>query len=791
MTYAQAWDISQTVSGIKWIGLLKPEYKLGPELVNPTKYSTSSRPLTLTVVLPTKPGSAQPTLEEINTKIAGWVSDFLANYAPKATAVKGDVVNHDRVKFQLNSEDALNAFISYLQQENDVHYIQRDVSFKTYNAYTKGVVQIANENMADYLNEVGLIMWNYNLRGWNQTIGVADSGVDYRSCFFADTLSATPAAPNFVNAVNAPTSTALAASVTRSKRKIVQYVVFADNNDENPMLEGHGTHVSGSLVGYPVLDDVIDYRQVSGTQTKAQLAFFDIGPANGTGLSLPGSLVTGLFPYPYAAGARIHSNSWGGDTNTYTTEAADVDTFMSQNKDFLVLIAAGNTGTCSTSLSTVGTPATAKNCIAVGASINAAPSWAQFTTDATYATFGPSNFDENSMAFFSSMGPSSDNRLKPDVSAPGYYVTSARNGQTNGATCDFNNLQNNVRVLAGTSMATPTLASHVSMIREYFQQGFYPSGKRTPANAFNASGSLLKAMTIAGSVIMSGVKISYGTDMNGNTCSVQGKVNLKGSPYYDQGFGRYQANEILYFASSQNRFLHIPTLANTTSTAANFWDTAVTTTTPLTYNYCVYPNATVPISVVLVWTDPASSTTAATNLVNNLDLSVTYNGQTVAGNSQSAYFTAANQAGTDKLNPVEVVSFTGNSGTTALPMTVTVKAATIAVGTSQLFSLVVSGYISAGACGTAPAIAATFVPGSSVNSVSLPDRPTNDTAPATIPDPTVGATGLAKVLGNTNIGVVIGVIVGVVLVLGAAYYVVTRRRSATSRDRQAALLSQR
>ena len=43
------------------------------------------------------------------------------------------------------------------------------------------------------------------------------------------------------------------------------------------------------------------------------------------------------------AGARIHSDSWGSETidTTYTTEAADFDLFSWQQRDMLVLLAAG------------------------------------------------------------------------------------------------------------------------------------------------------------------------------------------------------------------------------------------------------------------------------------------------------------------------------------------------------------------------------------------------------------------------------------------------------------------
>eukprot|EP00475_Leptophrys_vorax_P019498 TRINITY_DN2667_c1_g1_i3.p1 TRINITY_DN2667_c1_g1~~TRINITY_DN2667_c1_g1_i3.p1 ORF type:complete len:971 (-),score=231.10 TRINITY_DN2667_c1_g1_i3:64-2586(-) len=738
-----AYNLSQTFSPtyIQWIGLLKPEFKLAPDI------NHSGGPLSLTVQLASRLDSSQPSLEDVRALASSWINEFLSDYAPAGSAVALDVAGYNRIRLRANSEDAVSALISYLQDENEVHYIQRDHYFTHSNAWAHNVVQQGLEALPDYANEVGLIMWNYNLRGYNQTIGIADSGVDYRSCFFADQLSATPTPPNFATWTANPTSTQLAASVTRSKRKIVQYVVFADNNDENPSFDGHGTHTSGTLVGYPVVDNVVSYKQFAGTGTHAQLAFFDIGPNTTANLALPSNLVTGLFNWAYAAGARIHSNSWGSTTNTYTTEAADIDSFMNSNKDMLVLVAAGNSGSCSTSLGTVGSPSTAKNCLTVGASLNSAASWAYFTTDQTYATYGPANFTENSMAYFSSMGPTSDNRLKPDVSAPGYYLTSAKNGQVNGSTCDSANLNNNLNTLAGTSMATPTLAGHVSMMREYFQQGFYPNGKRTPANSFNCSASLLKAMAIAGSVIMNGVKISYGNDANGNQCSVQGPVALKGSPYYDQGYGRFQMNQILFFASSVNRYLHLPSLSSSSS-AANYWETAIAAGATNTYTYCVYPNATVPVSVVLVWTDPASTTNAAANLVNNLDLLVTYNGQTVAGNSQSAYFTAAGLTTTDTLNPVEVVSFSGNSGNAAVPMTVSVTCKSLGTGKSQLYSLVISGYVSQGTCSTGPAIAATFLPGSSANSTTLPDSATAavssgstgaTAAPSSTPAPSSGS----------------------------------------------------
>ena len=47
-------------------------------------------------------------------------------------------------------------------------------------------------------------------------------------------------------------------------------------------------------------------------------------------------------------------------------------------------------------------------------------------------------------------------------------------------------------------MATPAIAGSVSLIRQYLMEGFYPTGQRVPADAFVPSGSLLKALAIAG-----------------------------------------------------------------------------------------------------------------------------------------------------------------------------------------------------------------------------------------------------------------------------------------------------
>jgi hypothetical protein len=99
-----------------------------------------------------------------------------------------------------------------------------------------------------------------------------------------------------------------------------------------------------------------------GIASQAKLAVFDIGDRDGQ-LFIPVDLERDLFAWSYAAGARVHSDSWGGaqvDTS-YTDEALRVDRFMRAHEDFLVVIAAGNDG--ERGHATVSSPATAKNAL--------------------------------------------------------------------------------------------------------------------------------------------------------------------------------------------------------------------------------------------------------------------------------------------------------------------------------------------------------------------------------------------------------------------------------------------
>ena len=139
--------------------------------------------------------------------------------------------------------------------------------------------------------------------------------------------------------------------------------------------DGHGSHTTASLAGNAKCSDSsaqADQQLYNGMAPDAKLVFSDISNDETLG-GLPEDLSTDYFPLPYSLGARIRSDSWGTSDAFYTESARYFDVFSFKNDEFLPLIAAGNDG--DSGFFTIGAPATAKNCIAVGATGNAPASY--------------------------------------------------------------------------------------------------------------------------------------------------------------------------------------------------------------------------------------------------------------------------------------------------------------------------------------------------------------------------------------------------------------------------------
>jgi hypothetical protein len=68
----------------------------------------------------------------------------------------------------------------------------------------------------------------------------------------------------------------------------------------------------------------------------------------------------------FPAGARVHSNSWGGGY-WYDSYCRETDDFLFNNQEMTILFAGGNDG--SSGIETVLSPGLAKNVIAVGCTV--------------------------------------------------------------------------------------------------------------------------------------------------------------------------------------------------------------------------------------------------------------------------------------------------------------------------------------------------------------------------------------------------------------------------------------
>jgi len=191
-------------------------------------------------------------------------------------------------------------------------------------------------------------VWNkHNLDGTGQIIAVADTGIDV--------------------GVDGP------AMHADFRGRIVRIYSLGRNNDASDP-NGHGTHVAGIALG----NGASSHGQIRGVAHGARLVFQSVMDAAGDLGGIPANL-NNLFLPPYNDGARVHSNSWGAEVKgQYDVNARNVDKFVWDHRDMVIVFAAGNEGTDAISdgivdLDSMGSPATAKNCITVGGCENNRP----------------------------------------------------------------------------------------------------------------------------------------------------------------------------------------------------------------------------------------------------------------------------------------------------------------------------------------------------------------------------------------------------------------------------------
>ena len=422
----------------------------------------------------------------------------------------------------------------------------------------------------------------------------------------------------------------------------------------------HGTHVSGSVLGNGTMSTGLYKGVAYEANLIIQGSQADLG-------GIPATLAT-LFRQAYTNGARIHSDSWGYDDHGYyNDDSRAVDQYVWSNKTFLILVAAGNSGTDSNTTDgvidpmSVASPATAKNCLTVGASEN-------YRTTGGYSTYTwgsawpddypaapisadyisrPMSNNVQGLAAFSSRGPCNDGRIKPDIVAPGTDIISTRTRKVAAEGWGTVSANTNYIYMGGTSMATPLTAGAAGLARQWVT---------TTGGITNPSAALLKALLINGARNM-----APGQYLSGSKQEI-----ATARPDKSQGWGHVDLYNTLQPAS--NQFLNL--------IDTNSLSTGQTNTFTLT----VSATSTNKFILTMAYADYWGTAGSGKILVNDLDLTVRKpGGTTLYANSRTNL---------DATNNVEMIEFAADeSGTYA----VKVVGRSVGSGGSQAYALVIRG----------------------------------------------------------------------------------------------------
>ena len=421
----------RAIPHVRWLGIYQPSYRISQGALNKTftmdqeaeEGEISYETLRITVF----PGE---DLSKINSQIAALGGIILDTVTTKwKTTLKIKAPAHR---------------ISGLTLIHGVKWVEPVPEWKLFNNVSTDIMTVRTPRDS------------FGLYGEGQTVGVCDTGLDQGST--------NPASLHDDFEDGSGTS------------RVTQIIDVAGDGPQD-VNSGHGTHVAGSVLGNGIhsgsdpSSNTFPNTCFAGIAPKASLVFQAVENNSTQGLSLPSDLNT-LFSQSDSAGADLHTNSWGDSVGgMYSSYSQDVDEYIWDHKDFFILFSAGNEGIDMDGdgvidLNSLGAPATAKNCLTVGASEGNRPSGAGY--DFNWGVYHPYKFSatpistdhlsnrQDGMAAFSSRGPVIDGRYKPDLVAPGTNILSARSSMTSGT--GWGAYNSYYMWMGGTSMSTPLTA---------------------------------------------------------------------------------------------------------------------------------------------------------------------------------------------------------------------------------------------------------------------------------------------------------------------------------------------
>lgn len=367
---------------------------------------------------------------------------------------------------------------------------------------------------------------------------------------------------------------------------------------------GHGTHVAGSVVangmlGWGTVNDD-GYLFGLGTAPGAKLVAQRIIDKTGS-LFLTEDFQQ-LAQDAYREGVSVVNNSWGAEqSGRYDSYAAEYDGLVRDSdfqaegsQEMAYIFAAGNSGP---GTQTLITPSVGKNVITVGAS--------QSAREVLYI------YEDgiDAMADFSSRGPTEDGRYKPDIVAPGTWISSTRSSMAPEGN-EWLGIDDHYVYMGGTSMASPLTTGAAAVMIQYFRE---MCGEQSP------SPSLLKALLI-----------SSATDMDDD-------YGTRPAPNYDEGWGRLWLPEVIgsdriFVCENQSVPLR----------QGEQWSRDI-----------LIKNSEEPLKITMAYTDVPGLPSAVLSLVNDLDLQVTAPDGTVYYGNQFLNGISIPGSSPDRRNNVE------------------------------------------------------------------------------------------------------------------------------------------
>ncbi|MFF5496126.1 S8 family peptidase [Streptomyces aquilus] len=192
---------------------------------------------------------------------------------------------------------------------------------------------------------------------------------------------------------------------------------------------GHGTHVAATVAGSGARSG----GRYKGVAPGAEI--LDAKVLNDDGEGTDSSVIAGL-EWAAGQGAKVANLSLGQEDTPGEDPVEAAVNALAKSTGMLTVAAAGNEGP---DAGTVGSPGAAESALTVGA------------VDG-----------EDRLADFSSIGPTADNALKPDLTAPGVDIVSARaaHGHMGDPAAD------GYVSMSGTSMATPHAAGAAAILAQ-------------------------------------------------------------------------------------------------------------------------------------------------------------------------------------------------------------------------------------------------------------------------------------------------------------------------------------